>query len=106
MSDVLNKVRLLERYVELCNGQTDIALAYTVNKLLEREKAQLAQTLDRLNARLKEFEQRYNMSSEDFYFRFESGELGDDMDLIEWSATWEMTDHARQALETLQNESV
>jgi hypothetical protein len=87
MSDVLNKVRMLERYVELCNGQTDIALAYTVNKLLEREKAQLAQTLDRLNARLKEFELRYNVSSQDFYLRFERGELGDDMDLIEWSAT-------------------
>ncbi len=106
MSDVLNKVRMLERYVELCNGQTDIALAYTVNKLLEREKAQLAQTLDRLNARLKEFELRYNMSSQDFYLRFERGELGDDMDLIEWSATWEMAGHARQAFETLQDESV
>jgi hypothetical protein len=78
----------------------------TVNKLLEREKAQLAQTLDRLNARLKEFELRYNMSSQDFYLRFERGELGDDMDLIEWSATWEMAGHARQAFETLQDESI
>jgi hypothetical protein len=37
-----------------------------------------------------DFERRYGWTSEEFYPRFERGELGDDMDLIEWSATIEM----------------
>ncbi len=30
------------------------------------------------------------MTSDEFYRRFRNGELGDDMDLVEWSIFWDM----------------
>lgn len=37
-----------------------------------------------------EFEKTYSMKSEEFYVRFEKGELGDDMDFFEWSSAIDM----------------
>lgn len=48
-----------------------------------------SQVLD-LENRLKNFESQYQMSSENFYQRFRSGELGDSMDFFEWSVFYEM----------------
>ena len=47
------------------------------------------------------FEARYGWTSDEFYPRFERGELGDDMDLIEWSATIEMIQNLLRAIATL-----
>jgi len=38
---------------------------------------------------LKVFEQKYTMSSEECYLRFNSGELGDKADFFEWSGLYE-----------------
>jgi hypothetical protein len=56
-----------------------------------------------LENRLKNFEVQYQMSSENFYQRFRSGELGDAMDFFEWSVFYEMWSAAQnqsQPLET------
>jgi hypothetical protein len=47
------------------------------------------QVLD-LEKSLKSFESQYQMSSEEFYQRFRSGDLGDGSDFFEWSAFYEM----------------
>ncbi len=39
---------------------------------------------------LKEFEQRYQLSSEDFYHQFKNGELDDQEDFMLWSGIYEM----------------
>jgi len=51
-------------------------------------------------ARLTSYEQRYGMTSWEFYQRFRAGELGDDMDFVEWSVFWDM----HQAVEKRSNE--
>ena len=43
-----------------------------------------------LENRLKAFESQYQMSSDKFYHRFRSGELGDEIDSFEWSVFYEM----------------
>lgn len=58
--------------------------------LSEREMVLNRGALSRLAARLSGYEQQYGMTSHKFYRRFRSGELGDDMDLVEWSIFWEM----------------
>ncbi|MFB6209180.1 MAG: hypothetical protein ABEJ56_03505 [Candidatus Nanohaloarchaea archaeon] len=45
--------------------------------------------LERFRKRLEEFEEEYDMSSEEFMEKFESGELGDDEDFFEWYAVYE-----------------
>jgi len=39
---------------------------------------------------LAAFEQKYAMSSEDCYNRFNNGELGDDADFFEWTGLYEI----------------
>jgi len=49
--------------------------------------------LDRFRERLNEFEEEYDMSSEEFMDKFESGELGDDEDFFEWYAVYRSKVH-------------
>ena len=49
-----------------------------------------------LENRLKAFESQYQMSSDKFYQRFRSGELGDEIDLFEWSVFYEMWNTAQK----------
>ena len=43
-----------------------------------------------LEARLKGFEDKYQMTSEDFYQRFQAGAIGDSADFFEWNTYYEM----------------
>jgi hypothetical protein len=90
MTAVLEKVRRLERYVQVTNVQVDEVMESTLDKLLWRERQRLDGQLARLKSQAADFERRYGWTSKEFYPRFELGERGDDMDLIEWSATIEM----------------
>jgi len=53
-------------------------------------KATTSEKLSELEMRLKAFEQHYQMRSEDFYRRFQQGQLGDSADFFEWSAVYTM----------------
>lgn len=46
--------------------------------------------ISELEMHLKAFEQHYQMQSEDFYRRFQQGQLGDSADFFEWSAVYAM----------------
>jgi len=35
------------------------------------------------------YEQRYHMSSADFYARYQKGEMGDSADIIEWAGDYQ-----------------
>jgi len=52
---------------------------------------------------LKNFENEYQMTSENFYRRFESGVLGDDMDFFEWASLIEMQKNLREKISQLES---
>ncbi len=60
----------------------------------------------RLVSQLREFEKQYRLISKEFYARYEKGELGDDMDFVEWAATVEMVANADRRLTLLNLESI
>jgi len=96
MSSVLSKVKRLEEYIASTNASSlDRVVELTIDKLLDREASRLASQKARLEQQLAEFEQKYSLSSEEFYEKFERGELGDAMDFVEWSATYEMAANLR-----------
>ena len=69
----------------------------------QRENLQInAQILD-LENRVKQYENQYPMSSEEFYPRFRSGELGDAMDYFEWNVYYEMLLAARKEISLRSN---
>jgi len=102
MSTVLEKVRRLEQYIETRAGYADRVLEGTLDKILQRERDQLQSQAARLRDQLAVFEDRYGLSTPEFYERFERGEMGDDADFFEWSATWEMVRELKGELELLQ----
>ena len=107
MSTVLSKVKRLEEYMASTNASSlDNVLELTIDKLLDRETSRLISQKARLEQQLADFELRYSLSSEEFYERFEQGELGDAMDFVEWSATYEMAANLQRRLSILGREEV
>ncbi len=47
-------------------------------------------TFDELSERLRSYEQRYGYSTIEFYRRFQTGELGDDDDLMMWAGLYHL----------------
>ena len=43
-----------------------------------------------LSQRLREYERKYGYSTIEFYHRFESGELGDDADVLMWAGLYHL----------------
>ena len=62
----------------------------SIDKILQRKHDQSQNKIARLRDQLAVFESRYGLTTPEFYERFECGEMGDDADFFEWSATWEM----------------
>ena len=106
MSAVLGKLKQLEEYVTLTGGVShDPVLELALGKLVSRETIQLERQKARLQAQLEAFERQYTMATDVFYTRFERGELGDEMNLIEWAATYEMVQNLEKQLAALRRET-
>ncbi|NJN57923.1 MAG: hypothetical protein HC879_10705 [Leptolyngbyaceae cyanobacterium SL_5_9] len=78
-------------------AQIILSLSTEERRVLEvriQENSNSQQIVD-LEHRLHGFEERYQISSEDFYRRFQAGELGDSMDFFEWNAYYEMWNSAQ-----------
>lgn len=71
-------------------GLQDEYLSRSIKKIAEHEKGKISQEIQLLKKDLARFEMDYKMSSDDFYDRFEKGELGDKEDYFEWSAIFQM----------------
>ena len=73
----------------------------TIDKLLALEIQQAQREQRDLKARLADYEAQYQMTSEEFYARFRKGELGDEMDFVEWSVFYEMYQALLERIEML-----
>lgn len=100
----LEKIQRLERYLANFVPENEAAIDTAIDKLLNREELRLRQLLETLRAQISGFETQYKMSSDTFIRRFNSGELGDDMDYQEWSATVTMLANAERHLRHLRPE--
>jgi hypothetical protein len=47
-------------------------------------------TFEELSERLREYERKYGYSTIEFYRRFQTGELGDDDDLLMWRGLYHL----------------
>ncbi len=52
------------------------------------------------------FEQRYQLSSVEFYQQFKAGKLGDEVDFVEWSAFYQMWSDLQTQLALLHSVSL
>ena len=102
VATTLGRLRALESLY--AQGYADEVVDLTVHKLLEhqvrKDEAQLAQ----LRTDLTRFEQRYAMSSADFFRRYQAGQMGDDADVFEWNALYKMYTRLADAVEVLRRQ--
>ncbi|MDT9201283.1 MULTISPECIES: hypothetical protein [Limnospira] len=72
--------------------QIILSLSDEDRQYLEREiqKYSLAKQLENLEDKLKIFEAKYQMSSQEFYRQFQAGKLADSSDFFEWNTYYEM----------------
>jgi hypothetical protein len=61
----------------------------TLNKIISYQLSKYRNNIAEISRELGKFEKTYNMSSEEFHRKFESGELGDEADFFEWSGLYE-----------------
>lgn len=106
MLSTLEKVKRLEQYIGFENQHLDPVVDRTVTKLLLRESARIEALQDRLSKQIREFEQQYHLSSVEFYAQYERGDLGDEMDFMEWASTIEMLANVKKHLTILASHSL
>jgi hypothetical protein len=73
-------------------AQVILSLSDAEREYLEQEisKHSLTSKIAKIEQKLQDFEQKYQMQSEDFYRRFQAGELGDSIEFFEWNTYHEM----------------
>lgn len=95
----LDRLRSLEQLYR--QGFRSEVIDRTLDKLLAAEAERVLAERRDLEARLSAYEKQFNISSQEFYRRFRAGELGDEMDFVEWSVFYEMYQVTRQRLDML-----
>lgn len=87
------------------SGQVSETTARNLNKVLDLELSQLQSDLAATEKDLGGFERQHNMSTADFFKRWQAGKTDDRMEYVEWASLAQMADNLRKRLEFLSNES-
>jgi len=101
MNQTLDKLKRLERLIQEYPA-VDNVLVPTINKILQREINKLNLQIDNLSDQIKHWEDIYKMDSQSFLNKFETGQMGDQIDFIEWASTLGMKAKSEQYISTLQ----
>ncbi len=80
--DTISKLRSFEALFQ--QGYKSQVIDQALNKLAGLELAKAKRELDDIEAKISEFEIRYNMQSEDFAQKFHAGLVDDSGDFMEW----------------------
>jgi hypothetical protein len=99
VSSTAQRLRTLAQLYQ--QGQASELMERTLNKLLTYEADVCRAQLGQLQRDLAEFEQRYGLSSAEFYRRFQAGQTDDRMDYVEWASLVQMHDNLRERLSLL-----
>ena len=94
---------LIQLYRE---GYRNPVIDQAVEKLVALEVVQAREELLRLQERLANFEETHEMTSSEFYDKFRSGVLGDEMAFVEWSSFWDMHLATQRRLDELTKASI
>jgi hypothetical protein len=77
----------------------DTALRKVVARQIERDQADLADVEKALDA----FAQRYSLGSDEFWQRYQAGQMNDSADYVEWNVAYKMRQRLLDRLMILQS---
>ena len=88
MLTIIQKAEKLVGYLKIQSRQSDTVIDNVLDKLFDRERQRLLIQQDEWRNELTQFEEQYQLSSADFYQKFARGEMGDEIDFVDWAAAW------------------
>lgn len=100
MNVTLDKLKRIERLIQDYPA-ADSVLELTIDKILQREINKLNLHISNFIVQIKQWEDIYKMDSQLFLEKFEAGQMGDDVDFVEWAATLEMKAKTEDIISTL-----
>jgi len=80
--DTISKLKSFEALFR--QGYKSQVIDQALNKLVELELAKAKRELNEIEARISDFEIKYNMQSQDFTEKFHAGSVDDCADFMEW----------------------
>lgn len=87
--------RLAELYEK---KQVSSLTAQTLNKAVEYEASQSLSQLSKIEKVLSDYEKQFNMSTVEFFKRYEAGQTDDSAESMEWASLAQMAESIRQRL--------
>jgi hypothetical protein len=98
-NSVARRLQKLARLYQ--HQQASETMTRTLDKLLHYEAEFSQEQLNQLQADMRQFENKYGLSSAEFYRRFQAGETDDRMDYVEWASMVQMARNLEARLELL-----
>lgn len=99
-AQAIANIRILERYVE--KNKNDKIVEGTISKIIHFKIDKYKKELKALENDLKVFEKKYRMETKKFFKDFEAGELGDDIDFVEWSSLYKIYQRITDRMDILE----
>lgn len=81
--------------------QASEVMTRTLDKLLSYEIELSREQLSQIRDEMRQFEQTYNLPSEEFYRQFQAGQTDDRMDYVEWASLVQMAHNLQARLDLL-----
>lgn len=95
--------RLRELYTA---GLHDAFLDSALRKIIDRQITHDEANLKRINKVLTQFESQYGMSSDDFWQRFQAGQMDDTAEFMEWNVFCKMRQRITTRLRILRGNNI
>ena len=100
----LAPLRVLHNLTQLYeHGFRDTVTDVTLLKIASSQAARDRVVLRDLEHDLRDLEQRYQLSSDEFFRRWQAGEMPDTADFMEWNVLYQMTLEVQERLQLLQS---
>jgi DNA-binding MltR family transcriptional regulator len=97
----------LERLKRLYRaGFQDTFLDNALRKIIDHQITRDQEDLQQVNKILSQFEQQYGFASDEFWDRFQAGEMEDKADFMEWNVFCKMKQRIESRLQILQDEGI
>lgn len=96
LEDIVKKLKILEEFAKF--SVDDETFINVIDKLTEYKIQGFEKDLENIENDIKKFEDKYQLKSNEFIKKFESGEMGDDVDFFEWASLYDMQKRLKDRL--------
>ena len=97
----------LERIRQLYTaGFSDTFLDNALHRIVDRQVARDQADLKRVNGVLERFESQYGLTSNEFWQRFQAGQMADTTDFMEWNVFCKMRQRIQTRLHILSGSAI